>query len=151
MKPQNRVWLAVFVFFLTVAIIACSCNDVIRLLESTATPTLHPQLTQTVATPNLEGSWEDLDTGVVHTIAWDGEKFVVVSSIHPANGEYPITDQGWDGSVLTWTYYDEETGTAITYETISATFLELYANWWTNSGSGTETLIRRVEGPPAVE
>jgi len=151
MKPQNRVWLVVLVFFLTAAIIACSCNDVVRMLASTPTPTIHPQSSLTVPIPNLEGSWEDLDTGVVHTIIWDGEKFVVVSSIHPPSGEYLVTDQNWDGSVLTWTYYDEEADTAITYETISATFLELYANWWTNSGSGTETLIRRVEGPPVVE
>lgn len=152
MNSRNKIWITLSIVLVGAVTLACSCNALSAL---TATPTPPPTPTSPPApTPipmqGLEGSWEDPETGTVHTIVWNGFEYEVVSAINANRGEYPVTEQSWDGESLFWTYYVASTGVSVSFQTISVTSGQLYTNWWNSSdASGTETL-NRVAGPPAV-
>jgi hypothetical protein len=91
----------------------------------------------------LAGKWEDPATLTVHTIAWIVDSYVVTSSVNPDRGPYDITEQHWDGSTLTWTFYVAANDVYVTIETISVDGDTLNFDWSQTTGeSGTETFTR---------
>jgi hypothetical protein len=159
MHPRSRFWLVLLGAFLGLVAIACSCSALpglpSLLSQPTnpsvpAVPTLAPQATAAVPAnnssepiPGLAGKWQDPDTTTVHTIAWQGGKYVVVSANNPDNGSYQVTSQDWSGGVLTWTYYVPSSGYSVSFETVSVSGDSLYTNWSNDQGaSGIETLQR---------
>ncbi|MBI4730604.1 MAG: hypothetical protein HY781_00430, partial [Chloroflexi bacterium] len=92
--------------------------------------------------PGLAGRWEDQYELTVHTIEWNGTKYVVTESWNPDRGIYEIIEQSWNGSVLNWVNRVPD-GADVTLETISVSGDELYLNWWsTNGNSGQDTFLR---------
>jgi hypothetical protein len=127
---RNKVFIALAVFALMVVTLACSFTS------SGNSGTAPEPIT------GLAGRWEDQYETTVHTIEWNGTKYVVTDSTHPDRGKYSIIEQSWDGTTLTWTYRVPD-GADVTLETISVSGDELFLNWWsTNGNSGQDTFLR---------
>jgi hypothetical protein len=134
MNPRNKVFLVLLAALAGMIIIACSCTDLSFLNGGGGTA---PE-----PITGLAGRWEDQYELTIHTIEWDGTKYVVTDSTNPENGNYPVVSQSWNGSVLNWVY-SVPGGAEVTLETISVTGDELYLNWWSNNGnSGQDTFLR---------
>ena len=97
--------------------------------------------------PELEGSWLDTDTDVVHTIEWQNGEYVVTSAIDPEEGSYPVTYQSWSNNTLTWTYYRVSTDVSVTFETVSVNGDILSTNWTNSSGDSGTWDLERVSSP----
>ena len=79
----------------------------------------------------------------MHNIIWTADPYVVSTSINPDRGTYDITEQHWDGSTLTWTYYVAVKDVAVTIQTISVVGDILNFNWLQTTGdSGMDTYTR---------
>jgi hypothetical protein len=132
MNPRNKVFLVLLAALAVMVIIACSCSD----LSFGTNNSNNEPIT------GLAGRWEDQYETTVHTIEWDGTKYVVTDATHPDRGNYSIIEQSWDGTTLTWTYRVPD-GADVTLETISVSGDELFLNWWsTNGNSGQDTFLR---------
>lgn len=88
------------------------------------------------------GVWQDPETTDHFDIIWDGTQYRV-KSVTWGTSSYAITSQYWDGTSLTWTYYDTDLPMSVTYTTTGLSGDYMYVNWSYNDGSyGTETLDR---------
>jgi hypothetical protein len=93
--------------------------------------------------PGLAGAWRDDREGNVHTIEWNGRAYHVASSVNDENGAYDVTQEYWDGSAFTWTYYVPQTDVSVTLQATSVAEDLLYLSWWsTNGNSGTDVFTR---------
>jgi len=132
---------------LAITTLACSIGPLFQ-PTPTPRPTITPVPTFTpIPTPipllGLEGRWEDPETLTVHTIEWQSGRYVVVSCIDEDGRSFPVTEQNWDGSTLTWTYYVASSDVSVGFETTSLNGDSLNTNWWNSIGrSGTEILYR---------
>ncbi len=136
MNPRNKVFLVLLAALAVMVIIACSCTD-FSFTTNGGNGGTSPE-----PIPGLAGRWEDQYELTVHTIEWDGTKYVVTESWNPDRGIYEILEQTWNGSALNWVYRVPD-GADVTLETISVTGDELYLNWWsTNGNSGQDTFLR---------
>ncbi len=134
MNPRNKVFLVLLAAVAVMVIIACSCTD---LTGGGGGGTSPEPIT------GLAGRWEDQYELTVHTITWDGTKYVVTDATNPDRGQYSIVEQSWNGSSLRWVYRVPD-GADVTLETISVSGDELFLNWSsTNGNSGTDTFIRK--------
>jgi len=141
-------------------IIACSCGNLVRFgspptpspTEAPPIPTLAPlptpeplPATAPASLEGLAGSWLDPDSigGTVTTIEQQGNGYKVVDVSNPNRGGNELTDQNWDGSVLTWTYCIPD-GDCITTQTISVSGDNLDVSWSNNLGSSGNTTMQRV-------
>jgi len=132
MNAQRKVWLVLLAALLVAVTIACSCGDLSSLTGGGGE-----------AIPGLAGRWEDPETLTVHTIEWQSGRYVVVSCIDEDGSAFSITEQNWDGSKLTWTYYVSSSDVSVGFETTSLNGDSLNTNWWNSVGrSGTEILGR---------
>jgi hypothetical protein len=131
MNPRNKIWIALLAFALVTITIACSCSSLTDLFGSK-----EPM-------PGLAGQWEDPLEGTIHTIEWNGDTYVVTSSVNPDNGTYAVSDQNWDGSTFTWTYYVAASDVSVTIQALSISGDTMSLNWWsTNGNSGQDTFNR---------
>jgi hypothetical protein len=96
----------------------------------------------------LAGSWEDTETGLVHTIIWDDARYQVVSAISAERGEYPLIQQNWDGASLYWTYLVLSTKVSVSFQTVSVAGDTLSTIWQSTNGTTGSEILRRVAGPP---
>ncbi len=96
MNPRNKVWITLLAFVLIAVTIACSCSSLSNLTGAKEPMT------------GLAGQWEDQAEGTIHTIEWNGDTYVVTSSVNNERGAYEVSDQVWDGSTFSWTYYVAE-------------------------------------------
>jgi hypothetical protein len=141
MSPRNKIWFALLSFVLVAVTIACSCSSLSDLMNSsggggTSGGSAEPM-------PGLAGTWRDNAENTVHTIVWTGSTYHVVSSINDDRGAYDVSDETWDGSTFTWTYYVSQTDVSVTIEATSVSGNTMYLNWWsTNGNSGTDTFTR---------
>jgi hypothetical protein len=132
MNTPRKFWLVLIGAILTMAVIACSCGSL------TPTPTVSSE-----PVPGLAGKWRDTAENDVHTIKWDGSKYVVVSTVSDAQGAYTVSQQSWDGSRLSWTYEVSSNSTTVDIWTISVSGNNLDIGWSSsNGGSGTDTFTR---------
>ena len=130
MNPRNKVFLVLLAALAGMVVIACSCSD---LFGGSNEPI-----------PGLEGRWEDQYELTVHTIEWNGSKYVVTDCRNPDHGTYDIIEQSWDTSTntLLWTYRVPG-GADVTLETIEVDGDQLYLYWWsTNGNDGTDHFLR---------
>jgi hypothetical protein len=90
----------------------------------------------------MAGKWEDTVFNNVHTIVWQNDSYVVVSTIHKTDGaNYPITSQSWSNDVLTWTY-SVPGGGEDTITTVSLTpDNNILSIAWSNTGGNAGTMI----------
>jgi len=131
MNPRNKVWITLLAFILVAVTIACSCSSLSNLTGSKEPMT------------GLAGQWEDQAEGTIHTIEWNGDTYVVTSSVNNERGAYEVSDQVWDGSTFSWTYYVAESDVYVTIQAVSVSGDEMSLNWWsTNGNSGTDTFYR---------
>ena len=120
-----------------------SGTQTLQRTSSSGTGVVPPIKAGKEAIPGLAGKWEDPVTHTVHTIIWAVDSYVVSSSVNPNNGTYDITEQHWDGSVLTWTYYVAAKDQTVTIKTISVDGDTLKFYWSQKTGeSGTDTYTR---------
>ena len=75
---------------------------------------------------------------------------MVVDVSNPNRGGNELTDQNWDGSVLTWTYCVSG-GACVTTQTISLSGDSLYVSWSNDQGSSGNTTMERVTGTGAAQ
>jgi hypothetical protein len=92
---------------------------------------------------DMIGKWLDPDTtGTVTTIMGLDGGLAVESVINPNRGGNELTEDNWDGSVLTWTYCIPD-GNCITSQTVYVDGDSLYTTWTDDRGySGTTTFQR---------
>jgi len=142
MNNPRKFWLVLIGAVLAMVVIACSCGSL------TPTPTAPPPPTIPVnPMPALAGYWLDTETNDVHTIAWQNGRYMVTATNDVDHGSFPVTDQSWNGSALTWTYKVSYNDTSVTFTTVSVNGDTLYTNWSNSDGkSGTQTL-QRVSSP----
>jgi hypothetical protein len=149
LKTTNKAWLVFISFILVMVIIACSCGSL-----SPATPS-SSFATSSVATSTqaigsatadsahgMAGKWEETVFNNIHTIIWQNDGYVVVSTIHKPDGaNYPITSQSWSNGVLTWTY-SVPGGGEDTIKTVSLTpDNAILSVAWSNTGGNAGTFI----------
>jgi hypothetical protein len=96
----------------------------------------------TAKPPDLAGSWRDNETRTIHTIRWQDDHFVVVSSIVERGEVFQITAQSWRDGILTWTYYVPSTKYSVTFKTVALSGDNLRCSWSGTAGAGFETLSR---------
>jgi hypothetical protein len=131
MTPRNKIWIVILAFALVTITIACSCSSLTNLFGSKEPMT------------GLAGQWEDRLEGTIHTIEWNGTTYVVTSTVNNVRGEYAVSDQTWDGSSFTWTYYVADTDVYVTIQALSVSGGELSLNWWSSNGnSGADKFYR---------
>jgi hypothetical protein len=134
MNPRNKVWLTLFVFVLVAVTIACSCSSLTNTGGSGGSGS--------EPITGLAGKWRDVAENNVHTITWDGSKYVVTSVVDDTQGAYTIDSQSWDGSSLKWTYTAVE-GASVTLWTTSVSGDTLNIGWSSSNGnSGTDSFPR---------
>ena len=132
MNVPRKFWFVLIGAVLAMVIIACSCGSL------TPTSTVSPE-----PIPGLAGKWRDNTEKDVHTINWDGSKYVVVSTVNDTGGTYTISQQSWDGSRLSWTYVVSSNSTTVDIWTVSVSGNNLDIGWSSsNGGSGTDTFTR---------
>jgi hypothetical protein len=138
MNPRKKVWLTVLTFVLVAVTIACSCTDLSNLTGGGGGGggSSEPM-------PGLAGAWRDNAENTVHTIRWTGSTYDVVSSINDDRGAYEVTEENWDGTSFTWTYYVAVNDVSVTLEATSVSGDIMNLNWWsTNGRSGSDTFTR---------
>jgi hypothetical protein len=136
MTPNKKVLFTVLSFVLAMVIIACSCSSLIP------TATTQPSSGGQETMPGLTGKWQDPETTDTFVIAWQDGKYLV-NSVTWETTTYSITSQSWNGSALTWSYYDTDLSLTVTYTTTSLSGDSLNVNWsYSDGASGTETLSR---------
>ena len=132
MQPRHKIFLVFLAVLAGMVLIACSCTDLSSLVGTN----------DDVSEPDLAGTWQDPETADLIVISRKGSGYEVIS-VTWESIMYEITEQSWDGSSLTWTYYVPENDIYLTYETTSLSGDSLYTNWWNSGGdSGTEILER---------
>ena len=135
MSPNKKVLLTVLIFFVAMAVIACSCSSLVPSLTTTPTP-------RGETMPGLAGTWQDPDTNDQFVIAWQNNAYVV-TSVTWEGTSYVISSQAWSGSTLTWTYLDTDLNLTVTHTTTSLSGNNLNAVWsYSDVTSGPETLTR---------
>jgi hypothetical protein len=159
MYSLRKFWLVLGGAILVLAVIACSCGSLTPTPTAPPPPTMAPPPTAlpspTVPVnpmPALAGYWLDTETNDVHIIAWQNGQYKVTATNDSEYGSFPVTDQSWNGSALTWTYKVSYNDTSVTFTTVSVSGDSLYTSWSNSTGdSGTETM-QRVSSPipPAV-
>jgi hypothetical protein len=128
---RNKLFLALAALVLVGATLACSFTS------NSGGGTAPEPIT------GLAGRWEDQYELTVHTITWDGTKYVVTDCTNPDSGTYQIVEQSWNGTTLHWVYRVPG-GADVTLDTVSVTGDELFLNWSsTNGNSGTDTFLRK--------
>jgi hypothetical protein len=126
---RNHIFIALAALVLVAATLACSFTN------SGGGTTSEP-------ISGLAGQWEDQYELTVHTIEWDGTKYVVTDATNPDKGTYEILEQSWNGSSLTWVYRVPD-GADVTLTTVSVSGNELNLTWSsTNGNSGEDTFLR---------
>jgi hypothetical protein len=122
MKSHNKIFLALVVFALVAATLACG----------------------TSSKASMAGAWLDPDTsGTITTIVADGSGYKVTSVINPNRGGNELTDSSWSNGVLTWTYCVPN-GNCITSVTTGVTSSKLNTTWTDDQGqSGTTDFERQ--------
>lgn len=90
----------------------------------------------------LAGVWLDPSTASQTTIVEKDSGFEVASVIDNDGEVYEITDQSWDGTTISWTYYVPSTGYTVTMESTAVHQDKIECKWWGTAGEGTETLER---------
>jgi hypothetical protein len=144
MNPNKKALLTMASFVLVLVIIACSCGSLSPTSPSGSVPTS----TQAIGSAPLEaahgiaGIWEETIFNDIHTIVWQNNGYVVVSTIHKPDGvNYPITSQSWSNGVLTWTY-SVPGGGEDTIKTVSLTpDNAILSVAWSNTGGNAGTFI----------
>lgn len=131
MNPRNKVLFAFLAFIVVAVTIACSCSSLSNTGGSSEPMT------------GLAGTWRDEAEGTVHKIEWTGSTYKVVSSVNDVRGTYDVTEQTWNGSTFTWTYYVPQTEVSVTIEATSVSGNTMNLNWRSSNGnSGTDTFVR---------
>jgi len=122
MKQHNKIFLALAIFTLIAATLACAVGG----------------------SSSMAGKWLDPDTsGTVTTIVAQNGGYAVVSVINPNRGGNELTDTNWSNGVLTWTYCVPN-GNCITSVTTSVSANTLDTTWTDDQGrSGTTTFQRQ--------
>lgn len=162
MAYKRKIWLVLAVAALALSSLACGINTVkptptvlptqvapAEVFLPTPEPTLAP-----IPLGNYQdmiGSWLDPDTnGDVTTIFGLEGGLAVDTVVNPDSGSFEITDQNWDGAVLSWTYC-VPSGPCVTTQTVSVDGDNLYTNWTNDQGySGSTTMTRVVAGQEPV-
>jgi hypothetical protein len=156
MQRQRKFWLIAVAAILALSIIACGINTVkptptvpptmVRPTQPPL-PTPEPTLAPIIPLGNFQdmiGSWLDPDTnGDVTTIFGLEGGLAVDSVINPDDGSYELTDQKWDGAVLSWTYCVTN-GPCVSVETTGVDGDALYTNWSNDNGDSGSTTLTRV-------
>jgi hypothetical protein len=143
-KTTNNAWLVFISFILVMVIIACSCGSLSPATPSgsVATSTQAIGSATSESTHGMAGKWEETIFNDIHTIVWQNDGYVVVSTIHKPDGvNYPITSQSWSNGVLTWTY-SVPGGGEDTIKTVSLTPDNgILSVAWSNTGGNAGTFI----------
>jgi hypothetical protein len=136
MKSANRLWSALMNAIVALALITCACGT-----------SLDDTFSNKEAIPGLAGKWLDPDTvdEDIHTIAWQGDKYEVTSSVSSVNNEvYTLTSQSWQNGTLTWTYYVPSNQVSVTTETVRVSGDSLLTKWSNDTGDSGRTTMQRV-------
>jgi hypothetical protein len=144
MNPNKKVLLTIAAFMLVLIIISCSCGSLVPAAPtgSVATPTEAIGSATSDAAHGMAGKWEETIFNNIHTIVWQNDGYVVVSTIHKTDGtNYPITSQSWSNNVLTWTY-SVPGGFEETIKTVSLSpDHSIISVAWSNTGGNAGTFI----------
>ena len=151
MNPNKKVLLTLASFVLVLVIIACSCGSLSPASPSGSVATSSGNVatsTQAIgsatseSTHGMAGKWEETIFNDIHTIVWQNDGYVVVSTIHKPDGvNYPISSQSWSNGVLTWTY-SVPGGGEDTIKTVSLTpDNAILSVAWSNTGGNGGTFI----------
>jgi hypothetical protein len=132
MNPNKKVLFTFLSFVLAMLVIACSCSSLIPKTLVGNQETM----------PGLAGTWQDPATTDTFVVVRQNGQYVVTSCTW--EGEtYEITAQSWNGSTLSWSYFDTTLALTATHTTTSLDGDNLNANWsWSDGSGGTETLVR---------
>jgi hypothetical protein len=133
MNPRNKVWITLMALVVVAVTVACSCS---ALSDLTSGGSNEPMA-------GLAGTWRDNAENTVHTIRWTGSTYQVVSSISDEYGNCAVSDENWDGSSFTWTYFVAQNNVSVTIQATSVSGNNLNLNWWNDVGaSGTDVFTR---------
>jgi hypothetical protein len=92
---------------------------------------------------DMIGKWLDPDSsGTVTTIMGLDGGLAVESVINPNRGGNELTEDNWDGSVLTWTYCIPN-GSCVTSQTVYVDGDSLYTLWTDDQGNAGVTTLQR--------
>ena len=144
MDPNKKVLLAFVSFILVVVSIACSCGSLSSVTPSGSVATSAPVNGNATsnANPSMAGKWEDKVFNNIHTIVWQNNSYLVVSTIHQSDSaSYQITSQDWSNGVLTW-IYSVPGGSKETISTVSLTpDSNILSIAWSNTEGNAGTMI----------
>ena len=131
---------------LSLGLAACGGGTTTVTTSASTTPATS---TTSSATESLQaawaGTWTDTEDAIPtnFVIRVEGGQPQVVSASHASGQTHEVTGSHWNGSRLSWTYHNAETGTSVTYNNCVVAGARMSCSWHNTTGSSGSVMLQR--------